>query len=425
MTSTPRDKPKRTIKLEPQSPCLELTDIKPRDIRVIKKELLCQTPPALGFSEKSALQLKLEKKEQLSIKKDQPGISRRKNKKPAASRAQSELEDGEVSGDDGEELLPVCRFYLRNSCTWGNSCRFRHPGATDLGNYVMFERVKLPVAPSLYDAMGTHIYSELPPPPDWLGYPPELGPELESSFDRNLHSLKQIMRQAGYKVGSSVTRRHKHQPWVEFNDLDTDPYYTHQVELSDDQLKERSPLLATRLYKNRGTGCSSTPNDRCRWPNDPGRQVRLEYSSPSSSSTPDYSSTTNSTSSSSATTMSPANACKRKLYRQLKAAQREVSYTPKKGGYRPGMKNVLRAPRKGRRFSSSSSSTDSDSSSYGSSTHTSELSSSSMDMPSDNIEHNQNSKKRLRGREPPLKKRKCLTAKLQEVDRKIANRRRD
>ncbi|XP_030555442.1 uncharacterized protein LOC115758805 [Drosophila novamexicana] len=421
MMSTPRDKPKVTVKVEPQSPCLDLTDIKPRDIRVIKKELLCQTPPSLGLSEKSSLQLKLEKagKKQLGIRKDPPDISRRNNKKPAALRIQSELEDGEVTGDDDEELLPVCRFYQRNSCTWGDNCRFRHPGSTDLGNYVMFERVNLPVASSLYDTMGNHIYSELPlpPPPDWLGYPPQLGPDLESSFDRNLQSLKQMMRQAGYKVGNSVARRHKHQPWVEFNDLDTDPYYTHQHELPDHQLKERSPLLAMRLY------------DRCRWPNDPGRQVRLQYSSPSpsssSSSTPDYSSTTNSTSSSSATTLSPANACKRKLYRKLKAAQREVSYTPKKGGYRPSMKNVLHAPRKGRRFSSNSSSSDSDSSSYGSSTHTSELSSSSMDMPTNNIEHNPNSKKRLRGREPPLKKRKCQTEKLQEVDRKIAKIRRD
>ncbi|EDW63718.1 uncharacterized protein [Drosophila virilis] len=423
MMSTPRDKPKQTVKVEPQS-----TNIKTRDIRVIKKEFLCQTPPSLGLSDKTSLQLKLEKagKEQVGIRKDQPDISRRNSKKPAAPRTQSELEDGEV--DDDEELLPVCRFHQRNSCTWGNSCRFRHPRCTDLGNYVMFERVNLPVASSLYDTMANHIYSELPlpPPPDWLGYPPELGPELESSFQSNLQSLKKMMRQAGYKVGNSVARRHKHQPWVEFNDLDTDPYYTHQHELPDDQLKERSPLLATRLYKNRGPGYSSNPNERCRWPNEPGRQVRLQYSSPSpssSSSTPDYSSTTNSTSSSSATTLSPA--CKRKLYRKLKAAQREVSYMPKKGGYRPSRKNVPRAPRKGRRFSSSSSFSDSDSSSYGSSTHTSELSSSSMDMPSDNIEHNPNSKKRLRGREPPIKKRKCQTERLLEVNRKIAKRRRD
>lgn len=61
-----------------------------------------------------------------------------------------DLEDGEVFGDDDDgplkadnSELPVCRFYIRNGCSWGNHCRFRHPN--NKGNYVMFENKVLPV----------------------------------------------------------------------------------------------------------------------------------------------------------------------------------------------------------------------------------------------------------------------------------------
>ncbi|XP_070140364.1 serine/arginine repetitive matrix protein 1 isoform X2 [Drosophila kikkawai] len=64
----------------------------------------------------------------------------------AAEEAQ-DLEDGEVSDDNGDSPLkvPVCRFYVRNGCNWGNNCRFRHPGSNKKGNYVMFENKVLPV----------------------------------------------------------------------------------------------------------------------------------------------------------------------------------------------------------------------------------------------------------------------------------------
>ncbi|XP_020809371.1 uncharacterized protein LOC110185049 isoform X2 [Drosophila serrata] len=64
-----------------------------------------------------------------------------------AARESHDLEDGEVSDDDDEATLkvPVCRFYVRNGCSWGNNCRFRHPGASKKGNYVMFENKVLPV----------------------------------------------------------------------------------------------------------------------------------------------------------------------------------------------------------------------------------------------------------------------------------------
>ena len=35
------------------------------------------------------------------------------------------LEEGEVSddGDPKPEKPPICRFYSRGACTWGNNCR--------------------------------------------------------------------------------------------------------------------------------------------------------------------------------------------------------------------------------------------------------------------------------------------------------------
>lgn len=63
-----------------------------------------------------------------------------------------ELEEGEVSDEDQEarkerlKPLPVCRFYSKGQCTWGTSCRFKHPGVLDKGNYSMFGDPK-PILP--------------------------------------------------------------------------------------------------------------------------------------------------------------------------------------------------------------------------------------------------------------------------------------
>ena len=48
-----------------------------------------------------------------------------------------ELEDGEISDEDEAlkserlEPKPVCRFFSKGQCTWGQSCRFLHPGVLD------------------------------------------------------------------------------------------------------------------------------------------------------------------------------------------------------------------------------------------------------------------------------------------------------
>lgn len=321
-----------------------------RDKLSRKKE--SRESPARGRHEEASLQ-------QMQPRQDLPYTRKRSKQSPQPV----DLEDGEISDEDVEESLPICRFYLSNNCTWGSSCRFRHPGKTDMGNYVMFERVNLPL-PWMLDMYGN--MNSLPPATDWMDYSTKHETELESSFERSLQSFRQMMLQAGFKVGNE--HGDKEQPLVEYNDLDTDPYYTQREhdELHD---KEHPPMLA-RLQCLNYSPSGSIGSRRF---HELDRQ-----SSRSSSSSSDYSSTTNSLSSSSPTTPWLANPLKRKPYYKLK----------------------------GRRLSNYSSSA-SDWSSYSSSTHTSELSYSSLDM--DSITYYPNSKRRCKTyREPPLKNRKTI-----------------
>ncbi|XP_034473887.1 uncharacterized protein LOC117781245 [Drosophila innubila] len=266
------------------------------------------------------------------------------------SAKEKEKEDGEVSSEDD---LPVCRFYSTNKCTWGNNCRFRHPRSKVMGNYVMFEQLKLPQSSDLQGIYGKHSHNETAAIP--IGYPED----LDSSFNHSLRDLKQMMQAAGYKVGQNKTRYVRHKPWVEFNDLDTDPYYTNLIELP----KSNAARSYLPDYYNLPRGQP--------WLMDPSKKVTLRLtrspsssSSSSSSSTSDYTSTTSSSSSSSSSSSYSVNLRKRKLtFRQRLSAKR----------------------RRGGDYASSYSS---DSVSYESSTHSSELSSSSSDF---NIKYEPNS----------------------------------
>ena len=54
----------------------------------------------------------------------------------------SELEEGELSEQEADEApavqepKTVCRFFNKGQCTWGNNCRFLHPGVSDKGECV-------------------------------------------------------------------------------------------------------------------------------------------------------------------------------------------------------------------------------------------------------------------------------------------------
>ncbi|KAM8717674.1 hypothetical protein ACLKA7_004381 [Drosophila subpalustris] len=309
---------------------------------------------------------KVEKKSLLEVK--------RKLKKKEKER-EREKEDGEVSGEDSsseENELPVCRFHSTNSCTWGHNCRFRHPGSKSMGNYVMFERLKLPLLPEPTDFQGIV-----------MGYPQD----LDSSFDHSLRDLKQMMQDAGYKVGQNNNRYVRHEPWIQFNDLDTDPYYTNHNELPD--------------YSN---VAPHQPHEGCPpWLTNSSRKVTLQYnrsSSSSSSSTSDYTSTTSSTSSSSSSSSKSVNLRKRKLtFSQRSSAKR----------------------RKGGDYSCPYSS---DSATYESSTHSSELSSSSSDL-NTKYESNAHNNSSDRKAEFERRRRKYLQRKLKYVEAKIVKKEKD
>ncbi|XP_041375427.1 zinc finger CCCH domain-containing protein 18-like [Gigantopelta aegis] len=111
---------------------------------------------------------------------------------------EEDCEEGEIRepGFRRQSAKPICRFFLRGSCTWGLNCRFLHPGINDKGNYRLiempgFHRVG-PMGP-----FGPIWASEMPeepePPP-----PPEL-PPTESAWERGLRHAKELRKKAQEK----------------------------------------------------------------------------------------------------------------------------------------------------------------------------------------------------------------------------------
>lgn len=182
--------------------------------------------------------------------------------KKKETKEHPELEEGEVSEEDNssssaENPLPLCRFFPRNKCLFGTSCHFKHPTKMGMGNYFMFERLKLPQAA----APRLSSYCEAPPQP-WLA------PTVQQdTFENNLYDLKHLMHNGDYRAKPN-------KPWVEFNDLDTDPYYSQQL-----------PAISTSLEPKQE------------------ETLHISKSFDSDSSTLGYSSTTNSLTSSSASSM--------------------------------------------------------------------------------------------------------------------------
>ncbi|EDW03524.1 uncharacterized protein LOC6561957 [Drosophila grimshawi] len=257
------------------------------------------------------------------------------NKKPPDNKneLEDELEDGEIYDSDysNPEKAPICPFYRRNICTWGSSCRYRHLGCMNMGNYVMFDNVNplvLPTPPSRVVENSNPVNHKT---------------EIERSFNTSLQEHRQMMRDSGYNLSKPKPRRRSRKPWL-------------KVEVRDTHRSER---LDKRLPKLHG----STPYRPYQLsPKAPDRIVtvcrRRSSSSSSSTTTDDYTSTTNSSSSSGASHPQGSKA----------------SRTPLNSARPSRMKNVQRAPRKARYLSSSSDSSSDTSCDF--STHSSELRSS-------------------------------------------------
>ncbi|XP_046545021.1 zinc finger CCCH domain-containing protein 18-like [Haliotis rubra] len=109
-----------------------------------------------------------------------------------------DCEEGEIREPGGRRpfVKPICRFFTKGNCTWGNNCRFLHPGVNDKGNYRLFEPpgynggVLGRLGPTWGPEPG--IEPELPPPP------PE-PPATESAWERGLRHAKEMRKKANMR----------------------------------------------------------------------------------------------------------------------------------------------------------------------------------------------------------------------------------
>jgi len=118
-----------------------------------------------------------------------------------------ELEDGEISDEDETmknerlEPKPVCRFFSKGQCTWGQSCRFLHPGVLDKGNYSMFAapRPILPGEPEDAEPVRKEETVMIAPPV----------PAYESAWERGLRQAKEMRRRSSKRREMDVEYEEK------------------------------------------------------------------------------------------------------------------------------------------------------------------------------------------------------------------------
>lgn len=118
-----------------------------------------------------------------------------------------ELEDGEISDEDEAlkterlEPKPVCRFFSKGQCTWGQSCRFLHPGVLDKGNYSMFAAPR-PILP------GEPEDSKPVPKEKQVMIAPPI-PAHESAWERGLRQAKEMRRRSNKRREMDVEYEEK------------------------------------------------------------------------------------------------------------------------------------------------------------------------------------------------------------------------
>ncbi|XP_068158769.1 zinc finger CCCH domain-containing protein 18 [Drosophila tropicalis] len=299
----------------------------------------------------------------------------------ANQTVEEELEDGEVSSDDENDKSPtsldtqnICRFFLRKACTWGSKCRFHHPTSKDYGNYVMFEKKELPVSlpPVAYSAA-------------WPAYNSNITTGSENSFDRNLQSVKQMMRKAGY-FPPTTNRKFQESPATMTFSFNNNAYYYQQKKPSSpvDRVKllptpstagaseTKVPRTSTPLRKSRSPKLLPSHHQNAADERKPSKSRNLKRKSRKSRSSSSSSSSSVSSSESSSDPQESVRRHQRKSgVSSAKSAKTRNGRSPIRGPRTPSLspprayvRNIVNAPRKRRLSSSSSSSNDSSSTSY-------------------------------------------------------------
>ncbi|EDX05774.1 GD21622 [Drosophila simulans] len=177
---------------------------------LIKKTSLCQFDNTIFKKRNISVDKKVSRLESCELFEDTFST-------PQHDQVESvDLEDGELFGEDNEvssntikkedNRMPFCRYHIRNSCIWGQNCRFRHPNLNKLGKYVMFEKKCLPVPTVTF-------------PPARDTYPMAV-----------IETMSRMPESLDISFG--------------MNNMDNDPYYTQ----NEPEVDKRAPLLQTPTF---------------------------------------------------------------------------------------------------------------------------------------------------------------------------------
>lgn len=111
------------------------------------------------------------------------------------------------TGDVRPEDVGICKFYIRGQCTWGNFCKFLHPGVNERGAYQM-----------QYDSNPTNLLNKSVPTPSAMvtvstkpqqvrvpaqqtvqQAPSKAAAGAESAWERGLKQAREMMKKANEK----------------------------------------------------------------------------------------------------------------------------------------------------------------------------------------------------------------------------------